>query len=379
MESKKKLNILILSWRGPHHPNAGGAEISTHEHAKGWVKAGYNVTLFTSSFRNAKQEETLDGIKIIRRGYYAFGVQWEAFKWYFFEAHEDFDLVIDQFHGIPFFTPIYIRKKKLAFIHEVAKEAWILNSWPRPFNLIPAILGTLFESLLFKIFYKDVIFMTVSESTKKDLVEWAIPQKNIFVIYNGITVHKQIGVQKQPKKTLIFLGALSRDKGIEQALEVFSLLHEPYKNDINFWVVGRGEEKYLSFLKKKAIDLGLQNIKFWGYVNETEKFKLLAKAHILINTSAREGWGLVVIEAAAMGTPSVAFDVAGLRDSIRDNQTGFISKERTVEDLSNKVRFLLDDEVFYQKIRQNAINWSKKFSWEKSIKESLSLINRIMD
>ncbi len=125
------MNILILSWRGIGHPNAGGAEIVTHEHAKGWVKAGHQVILFTSYFPDAKREEVIDGIEIKRYGRQMLGVQWEAFKWYLFGVHCKFDLVIDQFHGIPFFTPFYVRSKKIAFIHEVAKEVWRLNSLPK--------------------------------------------------------------------------------------------------------------------------------------------------------------------------------------------------------------------------------------------------------
>src|SRR6266498_3127303 len=110
------MNILIFSWRGPKHPNAGGAEISTHEHAKGWVKAGHRVTLFTSYFPNSKKEEVIDGIEVKRYGRQMFGVQWEAFVWYLFKPHEKFDLVIDEFHGIPFFTPLYVKVKKMGFI-----------------------------------------------------------------------------------------------------------------------------------------------------------------------------------------------------------------------------------------------------------------------
>src|SRR3989344_3656213 len=118
------MNILILSWRGPGHPSAGGAEQVTLEHAKGWVKAGHDVTLFTSFFKDAKRKDLVEGIKIIRSGRQFFEVQFRAFLWYILAKHHKFDLVIDEFHGIPFFTPLYVRSRKLAFIHEVAKEVW---------------------------------------------------------------------------------------------------------------------------------------------------------------------------------------------------------------------------------------------------------------
>src|SRR5258706_4671434 len=171
------MNILIFSWRGPKHPNAGGAELSTQEHAKALVKAGHKVTLFTSSFKGGKSEEWINGVHIIRKGSDVFGVNIEAFFWYLFGNHLNFDLVIDQFHGIPFFTPLYVKVKKLGFIHEVAKEVWWLNPWPKPLNLIPGILGSLLEPLIFKLLYRQIPFMTVSQSATKDMVKLGIPAR----------------------------------------------------------------------------------------------------------------------------------------------------------------------------------------------------------
>lgn len=369
------MKILILSWRGPKHPNAGGAEVATHEHAKRWAKAGHNVTLFTSDFKGAKKNENIDGVNIIRRGSQVLGVQWEALKWYLAKNHPKYDLVIDQFHGIPFFTPLYVRKKKLAFIHEVAKEVWWLNSWDKPLNYIPAIIGSIFEPLVFVLFYKRIPFMTVSDSTKDDLVSWGIPENNITVIHNGVNIPKMENIPaKEKKKTLTFLGALSKDKGIEEALLVFSKLQQKMKVSLQFWVIGKGETKYLNFLKNKASKLGLKNIKFWGYADEREKFELLAKSYTLINPSVREGWGLVVIEAASVGTPTIAFNVSGLRDSIIDDKTGVLCKMNTVDDLVDETIRFLEDERKYLKISKNAFFWSKNFSWEKASKESLKLI-----
>lgn len=368
------MNILLLSWRGPNHPNAGGAETSTQEHAKRWVREGHKVTLFTSTYRNAREKEQVAGVEIIRRGSQLFGVHVEAFKWYLFEKHEKFDIIIDQFHGIPFFTPLYIRNKKLAFIHEVAKEVWSLNEFSFPLNFIVPFFGKPLEPLIFKL-YKGINFMTVSESTKSDLINWGINAVNITVIHNGIDKPKIEIPVKEEVKTIIFLGALAKDKGIERALEIFSLLQKIYRDKIYFWVVGKGHPKYETYLKNKSESLDLSNIKFWGYVGEKQKLNLLARAHVLINTSFREGWGLVVLEAASVGTPAVAFNVPGLKNSIRDNKTGILSE--SIEDFVENVTYLLENKKKYEEIRKNALKWSKNFSWEKSSKMSLALIKRI--
>lgn len=370
------MKILILSWRGPGHPLAGGAEIATLEHAKGWVKAGHQVTLFTSHFSGGKKEEVIEGVRIVRKGGDILGVRMQAFGWYLFGDHPKFDLVVDEFHGIPFFTPFYVRSKKLAFIHEVAKEVWWLNPWPRPINLIPGILGTLFEPLIFKLFYHSVAFMTVSESTKKDLVSWGIPPTRITVVHNGVdTIPTK--VQKEKKKTVIFLGALAKDKGIEDALKAFAIMNKKDAG-LQFWIVGGGSPDYLKELKRQAKNLAIEKrIKFWGFVENKKKFELLAKSHILLNPSVREGWGLVNIEANASGTPVVGYNVPGIRDSVIDGKTGLLSEYGNYKELAINSMKLFGNENLYKRMQKADILWSRKFSWGSSVKKSLYLLKNL--
>lgn len=373
------MNILILSWRGPDHPNAGGAEKVTLEHAKGWVKGGYKVTLFTSYFKGAEREDIIEGVKIKRSGKQFFDVQLRAVFWYFFGNHGKIDLVIDEFHGIPFFTPLYVRVKKLGFIHEVAGEVWKLNPWPKPFNLVPAILGTLLEPLVFKIFYRNIPFLTVSESTRDDLVSCGIPNKNITVIHDGVDLSQKSEniPPKEKKKTAIFLGAISRDKGIGDALLTFAEIQKK-ETGWQFWVVGQASPEMREFIQTETMKLGLkENLKYWGCVKDRKKFDLLARAHVLINPSIREGWGLVNIEASAVGTPVAGYNVSGLRDSIQNGITGILVEKGNFKKLSQESIRLLKDKNFYQALRENSINWGKKFNWPISIKRSKHLIDNL--
>jgi glycosyltransferase involved in cell wall biosynthesis len=370
------MNILILSWRGPRHPNAGGAEVATEEHAKTWVKKGHKVTLFTSYVKSLPKEEYINGIKVIRRGTAVLGVRIAFVTWFLFKKHQKFDLVVDEFHGIPFFTPLFVRSKKMAWIHEVAKEVWTLNPWPRPLNLIPAFFGYYFEPFLFNL-YRNIPFMTVSDSTKKDLVAWGISPKNITVIHNGATLLKRKPkTLKQKHKTLIFLGALSRDKGIEDALKVFSLIIKT-KKDWQFWVVGQGEDHYLNHLKNISRQLNIQKkVKFWGFVSEAMKFKLLASSHIMINPSTREGWGLVNIEANSVGIPVVGYKVPGMVDSIQNSKTGILVKKGDYKVMAKEI-ISLSSSKNYLKMKKEAVRWSKKFNWSDAGKKSLRLIESI--
>ncbi len=372
------MNILILSWRGPRHPDAGGAEYATFEHAKGWVKKGHNVTIFTSYFKNAKNEENINGVKVKRFGDQYFGVKILAFFWYIFGKHPSFDLVIDEFHGIPFFTPLYVKVKKLAFIHEVAKEVWVLNPWPKPFNLIPSFFGRLLEPWIFRIFYRRIPFMTVSNSTKDDLVRWGIPSKNITVVHNGVEVIKfKTQPSKEKRKTVIYLGTISRDKGIFDAVRAFAEMER--KDDTwRYWIAGKATRKDLLELKKLIRNLGLsKKLKYWGWVGEKKKFELLAKASVLVNPSYHEGWGLVNIEANSVGTPVVGYKVHGLKDSVKDGKTGILVEKGDYKNLAQEILALVNDKEKYEKIRQNAIKWSKKFTWEKAVKKSLELIESL--
>lgn len=373
------MNILIFSWRGPGHPNAGGAEYVTHEHAKAWVRAGHKVTLFTSFFYKAKKREVVDGVEIIRSGGQSLGVKLAAFWWYLFEGNPRYDLVVDHFHGIPFFTPLYVRAGKLAFIHEATKNVWKLNPWPPPFNLIPYIFGTVFEPLVFKLFYTKVPFVTVSESTKKDLVSFGVPRKNITIIHNGIDfscIPKKLP-SKERKKTAIFLGAISYDKGIDDALKAFSLINQASKN-WQFWIAGKASDemyKYLIFNVKKL--RLFENTKYWGFVDEKKKFELLARAHVLVNPSVREGWGLVNIEANAVGTPVVGYDVAGIRDSVKDGETGILLEKGDLVQLAEEVTNLVENKKKYKRYRKNCLKWARKFNWSAAVKQSIEFVERL--
>lgn len=376
MDCNLTMNILVMSWRDPKHPLAGGAEQVDHEHHKGWIAAGHCVTLFSSRFPGSKQTESLDGIRIIRYGSQYLTCHMAAFFWYLFFKNESFDLVIDEFHGWPFFTPLYVRKPKMAVIQEVTREVWF--KYPLPYGLQFGFgtIGYLLEPLFF-LPYKNIKFMIGSVSAKEELSKFGIDKKNIIVVPHGVIldIPKKLP-EKESKKTVIFLGALARDKGIEDAIKTFGILEKEKPGAWRFWIVGKGDEVYLKFLKRLA-DENKINSEFFGFVSQKEKFNLLAKAYLMINPSIREGWGLVNIEANACSTPVVAYNSPGLTDSIKDGVSGIIVSKNTPEELAYWVEKLIEDKAKYKKLQDGAIKWSKNFSWNKSRKMSLDLIESL--
>lgn len=370
------MNILVLSWRDPKHPLAGGAEQVMHEHMKGWVKAKHHVTLFSSRYQGSVEKETLDGVKIIRQGNEYLGVQIAGFLHYIKNKNVH-DLVVDQFHGIPFFTPLYARKPILAVVQETAREVWFLNYLSWPINLMVGLIGYISEPFIFLLYIK-VTFMTGSESAKEDIIKFGIPANNVNIVPHGVVIKRLTSMpKKEDKKTIIYLGKLSKDKGIEDALKCFAILNK--QDDYNFWIVGKAETKdYEKKIQKIVLNLGLTSkIIFWGYVTQEKKFALLAKAHLLINPSIKEGWGLVNIEANAMGTPIVAYKSQGLVDSVKHNMSGIICNNNDPENLACELVKICKDDVLYKKLSEGAVIWSKQFSWDNSKNMSLELIKKV--
>ncbi len=368
------MRILVFSWRDPKHPLAGGAEQVMHEHMKGWVKAGHKVTLFSSGMKGLPQEESMDGIDIIRKGYQYLGVQLAGF-FYYLKNKDNFDFIVDQFHGLPFFTPLYVRKPKLAVIQEVAKQVWFLNPLPKPLNWIIGLIGYVGEPFIFLI-YKGTKFMTGSASAKIEVERMGIPGKNITVVPHGVVLEKLKSVPSKEKVfTLIFLGVFSKDKGIEDALHCFSKLTGKFQ----YWVIGKPEtSKYGEKIKKLVKKLHLEGkVKFFGFVSQKEKFELLTKAHLLINPSVREGWGLVNIEANSMGVPVLAYNSAGLVDSVKNGVSGILCNKNTPENLAKIISELSENREKYSHLQKGALLWSRNFTWDKSLKLSLQLLSDI--
>lgn len=368
------MRILILNWRDIKNPKSGGAEVLTHEIAERLVKVGHKVTLFSSFFKNAKKEEIVDGVKIIRRGHpdarFLFSsVHFLAYKFYK-KNEKNIDVVIDEVHGLPFFTSLYVKKRKIILICEVADELWITM-----FGLFFGFIGKLLETLYLRFMYKNVPYLTISDSTKGELVKKGVNPRNITVLPIGLSAPKKNRrVKKEKKPTLIFVGRISKSKGVEDAiLALEKTLKENL--DIRLWIVGNGDKKYIDYLKNMAKKLKiLDNVTFWGYVPEEKKFELMERAHILLAPSVKEGWGLIVPEAAFVGTPSVVYNVLGLRDIVLDGVNGVIVKKNTPSEIKKEVIKILYDKNLYKKLRSNAKKSSLNYNWDNTARAALKVI-----
>lgn len=367
------MRILILNWRDIKNPKSGGAEILTHEIAKRLVGWGYEVTQFSSVFPNAKKEEVIDGVKIIRRGssdirYFFNSVHFMAFWYYKKHFKGKFDIVIDEIHGIPFFTPFYIKERKIALICEVAGDIWDVI-FKFPLNRI----GRFVEDSYFN-FYKNIPFLTISPSTEKALIKKGIKKDQITVLPMGITTLKELNkFSKEKNPTLIFVGRLIKTKGIEDAVLVCKKLKKTIPN-IKLWVIGKGERGYKSYIEELIMKAGVKNnVNFFDFVSEEKKFELMQKAHILLMPSMKEGFGLTVPEAGFVGTPTVAYNVEGLRDIINDGTNGFLVNSN-VEAMEEKVKELLLRKEIYKKTQEEAMRYARSLNWDNTAKKAFEFL-----
>lgn len=366
------MKILILSWRDTKSPFSGGAEVFTHENARRWVQAGHQVTWFASDYGNCPQKEVIDGIKIIRAGNEV-TVRFKAYEYYRKYFRGKFDLVVDQINTLPFFTPLYVKEKKIVLIFQLAREVWFYETF-FPWSLI----GFILEFLYLKI-YTRIPVITVSESTRQDLLDLGFSSK-VSVVSVGISEKPldEIAQKDVLNPTLVYLGRLRNSKRVHHIIEAIYLVKSNIPN-IKLRIIGAaGKMKYVQKLKGLINKYGLEdNVVFHGFVDENKKRELLQKAHAIVIASVREGWGLVVSEANALSTIAIGYNVPGLRDSIIDGQTGLLTEENTPAALARQILFSINSQGLYNKLCQNALEFSKKLSWDTSASESLKALEGI--
>ncbi len=360
------MKILIFNWRCWKNPLAGGAEKYLYEISKRLAKKGYRITWFVSSFEGAKEREFEDGIEIIRKGR-KFSVYLYAFWYYLKELRKrKFDLVIEDINGVPFFTPLYVWKpKKLVIIHHLV--GWKIFS--KELKIYQAFIAWIAEKLI-PLFYFFLPFVTVSRSSKEELKRCFL--RKISIVQNGLDawIKIQAKIRKSKNPTILYLGRWKKYKRIDLLIEAFEIVKKKIKN-AELWLAGDGDWKI-----NKKID----SVRIFGKVSNQKKKELLTKAWVFVNPSMKEGWGITVIEANACGTPCIAYDVPGLRDSIVDGETGLLVKENgDVKALAKAIIKVLEDEKLRKKLSKNALKYSRKFSWDKSAKEFLRIIKGIMN
>lgn len=346
---------LILNRRCIKHPERGGAEVYTFELAKALVDNGYNVEWFCSRAKDLKSKENIDGVRFIRKG-----SEIATHFYGFLYALKNKDcLIIDEFNGIGFFT--FSFKNSLLLIHQLYSEFWTAE-----FGVMGYAFKIMEKALLF--LYRSKSVVTVSESTASDLRKLGF--NDITIIQNGLDCKPLAEApEKEKTLTLLYLGRLKKTKNPEDAVKAFLLVRQSVP-DARLWIIGDGPLN--SFLENKYRNV--ENLYFLGYLNNQSKYDYLKKSHFLLVPSIREGWGQVVIQANAMGTPAIGYNVHGLRDSIVDGKTGMLLENFT--EIAHKTIELWSNQGKYRLMCRNCLELAGNYSWEKTRNEFIGYINK---
>jgi glycosyltransferase involved in cell wall biosynthesis len=362
------LRIAIANWRDPWHPQAGGAERYAWEIARGFTARGARVDFLTARAPGQARRDCREQIAITRMGG-RFTVYPLVLGWLL--AHRrSFDAVLDCQNGIPFFTPCVLpgRVPVLCVMHHVHTAQFGVH-FPRWM----ASAGRVLEGPVARLAYRRHACVAVSPSTVTAMRERLRWTGDIYLIPNGAPVagHPPAAAG-QGRGSLAWVGRLAAHKRAELILPIAERLKG---SGVTIDVVGRGPAA--QSLADAVAARGLSGtIRLHGYLPEAGKQAIVAGSLLHLNTSQGEGWGLCVLEAAALGVPTVAYDVDGLRDAVLDGKTGWLVRAgELIEDVTERAVRELADPARRAAIAAACREWASRLGWERSAERMAALVS----
>jgi glycosyltransferase involved in cell wall biosynthesis len=364
--------ILIVSYRDLRHPEMGGAEIIIHEIYRRLHAAGHEVTFLTCRFPGGAERDRIDGMEVIRiAGLYDFNF---AVGRYYRKRlrSRGYTVLVEDLNKLPFYGPTFQR------------DAPVLVNIPHLFGAtvfrqarFPLALYVYLQEQLIPRVYRRCLFQVLSESTRDDLLQRGLPAASVEVVRSGIDhgfYRPPARRDGAPPPVLLYLGRLKRYKCIEHPILILPELRRQVPG-AEYWIVGEGD--YRGDLQRIARERGVESaVRFHGYQEGAEKLRLLHGSRVLLYTSPKEGWGLSVIEANATGLPCVASDSPGLRESVRDEVTGFLVPHGDLGRLGDRLLALLTDDALWWRMSEAGREWAARFDWDVMAEETLRLIRR---
>lgn len=347
--------VHFLAWRDLDDPEAGGSELHAHEIARRWAEAGIEVSFRTSFAAGYPQVSFRDGYRVIRKAgrYLVFprGAFSEMMGW-----HGDRDGLVEIWNGMPFFSPVWCRGPKITFLHHVHAEMWDMTLPPRL-----ARLGRTIESRLAPPLYRRTRIVTLSESSKQELVEdLGFAPRRVTVVPPGIDPRFSPGGERAPDPLVVAVGRLVPVKRFDLLVDVLATLKDRHPR-LRAVILGEGYER--EALEAHIRDVGAEGwIELPGRVDDAELVDLYRRAWVLASTSAREGWGMTVTEAAACGTPAVATRIAGHLDAVEDGVTGLLGDTR--DELAERLDRVLSDQVLRRALSEAALDRASRLTWD---------------
>lgn len=361
--------ILILNERDPKHPKMGGAEIHVTEIFGRLARRGHRVIHLAAGFAGGAGTEIVDDVEVRRLGGLARYYPRSVIETRRLTRDDEVDVVVECLNKVPWYAPAWSAKPVLALCHHLFGEvAFQQVSWP-----VAAGVWTLERGI--PALYRRTPFIAISESSRDDLVRRGIPAERVGVSHPGIDRPTfEADVRAPRAQRVIFVGRLEAYKKVDVMLRAMKRLEGRFP-EAEIVIIGRGPAA--EGLERLATELGLgPRTRFTGFVPVDERDRLLAEARVCVFPSEKEGWGLTVIEANAVGTPVVATDADGLRDSVSDGETGFLVPDEDVEAFAARIGVLLEDDDLATRMSSAALAWSKRFDWERATDDMEDAIER---
>lgn len=367
----RRLKILVVNWQDLANPNAGGAEIHLHEIFGRLARWGHDVTMLVSGWPGAESSAVADGMRIVRVGSrYSFPLH--VRKRFRQLASENFDLIVEDINKLPLFTPRWTSTPVVGLVpHLFGTTAFKQESFP------VAALVWLAERLM-PLVYRKIPFQVISDSTAEDLVNRGFERDRITVSYPGID-HDLCtpdpagpAMARAVEPVIAYVGRLQRYKGIDAVLRAIALLYQEGVS-VRFVIAGRGDDR--DRLEALTSHLGIEAlVDFRGYISEQDKIELFRTVWANVYPSTKEGWGITNIEAAACGTPSLASDVPGLRESVVHGETGYLIRHGDSTAWSDRIRQLCESPEQLPEMAAAAIQHAARFTWEKTARQMEALL-----
>jgi glycosyltransferase involved in cell wall biosynthesis len=323
------------------------------------VESGWEVTMFTAAYDGSVAEETIRGVRVVRAGG-RYTVYPRAALAYLTGRLGKPDVLIDVHNGFPFFARIWTRRPVVVLLHHLHRE-----QWPMVFGPLRARLGWWIESRLSVIVHRSCTYLTVSNASRNALIACGIDEERVAVVQNGVDDSLSGSVPPESATPIIAaLGRLVPHKRIEHLIDAVAVLRHELPS-LRLEVAGVGYR--LEDLQAYALAEGMSDrVVFHGYVDEVTKRDLLARAWVLGLPSIREGWGLVIMEAAVLGTPAVAYRAAGgTADAIVDGVTGLLADSQP--DLVESIGRIIQDEGLRRRLGEAARERALAYSWDSTV------------
>lgn len=367
------LSILVVSYRDVRHPEMGGAEVILREIYRRLVGRGHRVTFLTGAWPGCAATEMIDGMETIRAGS-TYTFNWVVPSVWRRLRGRGFDIMVEDLNKIPFFGP-WIQKE----IPVVANVPHLFGTTVFREAGLPIALYVYLHERLIPACYRRSRFQVLSETTRDDLIERGIDPSRIAVIRCGIDheTYRPPGRVGTPEPVILYLGRLKKYKGIDLAIDALPAVLQRVP-EARYWIVGEGD--YRGALAEKIGRLGLSDrVELMGYKDGREKIEILSRTRVLVYTSPKEGWGLSVIEANAMGIPVVASNSPGLKESVRDGVTGFLVPHGDLPALAGRLSELLSDDRLWATMGRAGIEWAARFNWDRMADETEDLLLRTVE